>query len=155
MHVYRISQTKYSRSLNSPGLYGRWNSEGMKVLYTGGSAALSCLEVAVHRSGASLTSGDFSVTVIDIPDSLKIEEVPIDELTDVNPDWYKPKNSLMTQYKGDEWLKGLATVVLKVPSAIIQFEYNYLLNVEHPDFSKISIYSVNPFKFVPRLKIDP
>ena len=154
MLVYRISKTRYAHSLNAPGFYGRWNSDGMKVLYTGSSVALSCLEVAVHRSGASLTSGDFALAVIKIPDESSIEEIYIEDLVDVNPEWYKPANCLMTQHLGDEWLNSMTTPVLKVPSAVIQAEFNYLLNVEHPDFSKISIQSVNPFTFDPRLKID-
>ena len=64
------------------------------------------------------------MSVIDVPDPFTIEEVQIDDLISVNTEWYKPANSLMTQHLGDEWLKSLSSVVLKVPSAIIQFEYN-------------------------------
>jgi RES domain-containing protein len=46
----------------------------------------------------------------------------------------------------------MQTAVLKVPSAIIDLEYNYLLNPAHPDFEKIKIRSVNKFTFDPRLK---
>ena len=155
MFVYRISKTSYAYSLNAPGIYGRWNSEGKKVLYTGGSAALSCLEVAVHRSGASLTSGDFSLAIINVPDTLAIGEVQVEDLANVNPEWYKPANCLMTQHIGDTWLAALSSAVLKVPSAVIPAEFNYLLNVDHPDFSQISINKVSPFSFDPRLKIDP
>lgn len=155
MIVYRISKSKYANSLNASGIYGRWNSEGKKVIYTGGSAALSSLEVAVHRSGASLTSGDYSIISINIPDKLKIEEVYLKDLTSINPEWSDPSNCLMTQHWGDTWLEGLTSVVLKVPSAIIPMEFNYLLNVEHPDFSQITISTISPFAFDPRLKIDP
>lgn len=155
MIVYRISKAKYASSLNASGIYGRWNSEGKKVIYTGGSAALSSLEVAVHRSGASLTSGDYFIAKIKIPDKVLIEEVQLTELTNINPEWIKPTNCLMTQHWGDIWLASLTSAVLKVPSAIIPMEFNYLLNVEHPDFSLILIDSIAPFSFDPRLKIDP
>ncbi len=155
MIVYRISKTIYAHSLNAPGIYGRWNSDGKKVIYTGGSMALSCLEVAVHRSGASLSSGNFSITSIQLPDVLAIEEILIDELIGVNSEWYKPQNSLMTQHIGDDWLDSFRSIILKVPSAIISGEFNYLLNVDHPEFHKISIGKVEPFVFDPRLKMDP
>jgi len=35
---------------------------------------------------------------------------------------------------------------LKVPSAIVPDEQNYLLNPDHPDFSKISIGDPVPFE---------
>jgi RES domain-containing protein len=34
---------------------------------------------------------------------------------------------------GEEWIKSQRTPILKVPSAIIPVEFNYILNPEHPD----------------------
>jgi RES domain-containing protein len=34
---------------------------------------------------------------------------------------------------GRKWLQAMEYPVLKVPSAIIPVEYNYLINPEHPD----------------------
>ncbi len=45
------------------------------------------------------------------------------------------------------------SAVLKVPSSIIQQEYNYLVNPAHKDFSKIIIKTVDPFVFDERIKI--
>jgi RES domain-containing protein len=154
MLVYRICQSKYASTLIGPGIEGRWNSQNQKVIYTGGSCALSCLEVAVHKSGASLTAGDFSITTIEIPDKLKIIGIDIKELGEINSEWYKASNHLCTRFLGDEWLKSLESAVLKVPSAIIPNEFNFLLNVNHPDFSQISIKQVIKFVFDPRLKCD-
>ena len=36
---------------------------------------------------------------------------------------------------------------MRVPSAIIQHEYNYLINPSHSLFSEITLKSVNPFSF--------
>ena len=152
MFTYRISQTRYAHLLTSPGYPGRWNSSGQYALYTGGSAALSCLEVAVHKSGASLLSGDYSMTTFKIPDSLRIEEIRMSDLINKADDWFTVENYHVTQNIGDKWLQSENSAVLKVPSAIIQNEFNYLLNVRHSDFGKIKIVSISQFAFDPRLK---
>lgn len=152
MLTYRISQTKYAHDRKGSGIDGRWNSAGQYVIYTGGSLALSCLEKLAHSVGTSLQSGNFSVIIIDVPDKLPITEITIRQLNKLNEQWAKVINYPLTQQLGDEWLRKMETAILKVPSAIIDLEYNYLLNPAHPDFEKIKIRSVNKFTFDPRLK---
>lgn len=154
MLVYRITQTRYAYSLTASGVYGRWNSAGQQMLYTGGSAALSCLEVAVHKAGASLTSGDFSLSTIAIPEGILIEEILLADLVKEEKNWTDVIHYPMTQRLGDDWLNSASSAILKVPSAIIQNEFNYLLNVNHPDFQEIKIVTVNKFSFDVRLKTD-
>jgi len=152
MHTYRIGQTKYARDRVGSGVDGRWNLAGQYVIYTGGSLALSCLEKLAHTTGTSLYAGDFSVTIFDIPNILKIKEITINELIKLNADWHKVINYPITQNVGSTWLQNQDTAVLKVPSAIIELEYNYLFNPAHPDFQKIKISTVNKFTFDSRLK---
>lgn len=66
MQVYRITETKYANSLNPPGIAARWNSAGVRMLYTGGSLAFSCLESLAHKNGTSIFAGDFSLSIISI-----------------------------------------------------------------------------------------
>jgi len=152
MNTYRIGQTKYACDRRGSGVDGRWNLLGMYVIYTGGSLALSCLEKLAHTPGTSLYAGDFSVTIFEVPDSLTIKEITIKELTKINADWIKVINYPITQKLGNNWLKEQETAILKVPSAIIDLEYNYLFNPAHPDFNKIKISAVNEFNFDTRLK---
>lgn len=154
MLVYRITQTKYASSLFAPGFAGRWNSEGEGMIYTGGSASLSCLEVLAHKSGAALNSGKFSMAVIEIPDELFIDEISLKELQNLNPDWFKVIHYPITQKLGNQWISEMKSAVLKVPSAIVDREYNYLMNPLHPDFSRIKILDVIPFNFDSRLKLN-
>ena len=44
------------------------------------------------------------------------------------------------------------SVVLAVPSAIIEHERNYLLNPNHPDFKRVWRGRPQPFVFDPRLR---
>lgn len=152
MHVYRIGQTKYANDRKGSGVDGRWNPAGLYVIYTAGSLALSCLEKLAHTTGTSLYAGDFSVTVYQVPDKIKISEITLNQLQRQDSEWYKVLNYPLTQAMGDDWLQRHETAVLKVPSAIIDLEYNFLFNPAHPDFNKIKISEVRPFNFDKRLK---
>ena len=152
MHIYRIGQTKYANDLKGSGFDARWNSYGQYVIYTGGTLALSCLEKLAHTSGTSLYAGNFSVTMYRLPDKIKIKEIKLAELVRNSAEWTKVINYPYTQAIGDKWLAERETAVLKVPSAIIDLEYNYLLNPAHPDFKQIKIAAIKPFRFDSRLK---
>ena len=154
MLVYRIAQSKYAASLVAPGFAGRWNSEGEGMIYTGGSASLSCLEVLAHKNGAALNSGKFSMAVIEIPDAVFIGEINLTQLQILNAEWFKVLYYPVTQKLGNQWISEMKSAVLKVPSAIVDREYNYLLNPLHPDFFKIKVVDVIPFNFDSRLKLN-
>jgi RES domain-containing protein len=49
-------------------------------------------------------------------------------------------------------LQAARTAVLAVPSVIVPFEWNYLLNPLHPGFATIHIGSPQSYRFDPRLK---
>ncbi|MDQ3175260.1 MAG: RES family NAD+ phosphorylase, partial [Acidobacteriota bacterium] len=55
------------------------------------------------------------------------------------------------QQIGDGWLASGSSVVLAVPSVIIDTENNYLINPQHPDFSLLTIDPPQPFSFDSRL----
>jgi RES domain-containing protein len=143
MIVYRICLEKWSKKLRASGRAARWNSDGVHLIYTAGSRALACLENLVHRSGEGFDTF-FRLMIIEIPDDVNIGEIKEDGLPKT---WYEGKNYLICRTIGDLWLKERTVCVLKVPSAIIPEEFNYLIHPNHPDFNKISIIKTLPFKF--------
>jgi RES domain-containing protein len=148
MVVYRICLEKWSKELKASGAGGRWNSKGKLVIYTAASRALACLENLVHRSGEGLNS-NFKILTIEIPDSAKITEIKISEL---DKDWYEYVNYSYCRSIGDKWIQNCNTLIMKVPSAIIPAESNYLINPSHNDFKKIRIAAIEDFKFDPRVQ---
>ncbi|MGM9508739.1 RES family NAD+ phosphorylase [Larkinella sp. GY13] len=148
MRVYRITKARYAERLIASGGVARWNSRGQFVIYTAATRALACLENVVHLSGEGLLA-DFRVMVIDLPDHLQIETISPDQLP---PDWFTFQNYFVCQQIGNDWLQNSRSPVLKVPSAIIPNEWNYLLNPGHPDFSQIDLIQAEPFVFDPRIK---
>jgi RES domain-containing protein len=87
-----------------------------------------------------------------LPDKLKIKEIKLADIIKNNPDWTRVINYPYIQAIGDHWLATREAAVLKVPSAIIDLEYNYLLNPAYPDFNQIKIAVVKSFTFDTRLK---
>jgi RES domain-containing protein len=49
------------------------------------------------------------------------------------------------------WLTDMKSAVLKVPSAISEAEWNFLLNPAHADFQKLRIGNAIPFMMDPRV----
>ena len=84
-----------------------------------------------------------------------INEITSEELLQRHKQWHQLINYPVTQEIGDKWLREGKSAILKVPSAIIDLEYNYLINPDHPDFSKVKIANVSKFTFDPRLKANP
>lgn len=146
MEVFRITSEKWAGVLISSGRAARWNSNGVFVTYAGASRALSCLEMLVHLSGEQIKS-NFKLTTIEISDDIQIEKVGVF----YNDDWTEFENYYQSQEVGDEWAKSLRTAVLRIPSAIIRNEYNYLINPQHTDFQKIKIIEIEDFNFDRRL----
>ncbi len=143
MIAYRIVLSKYADNLIASGRPARWNSAGTFTIYTASSRALACLENLVHRSGEGL-NGSFKTLVIDIPDRLKIATI---QSKDLPRKWASFNGQLRTKFLGDAWAKSRETSVMKVPSAIIPEESNYLINPNHLEFSDIKISKVEDFLF--------
>lgn len=147
MIVYRISLAKWAGQLTTSGRAGRWNSNGQFMLYTASTRALACLENMVHRRGIGKDEL-FRVTLIEIPDDLTIRKL---ERRKLPANWQDYINYSSCQLLGDAWLKKKDTAVLRVPSAIIPEEYNFLINPLHPAFSRIKVHSTEKFLFDKRL----
>jgi RES domain-containing protein len=131
------------------GLYasGRWTPRGRPVVYTSASISLAVLEYTVNYR----RRGWVPATVLGravIPAGVRIEAVSIEKLP---ANWFAASPPSQLQMLGGEWLERGATVVLKVPSAIVTEEWNYLLNPLHTDFRKLRISAPKPFNFDQRV----
>ena len=143
MTIYRITTEKWSKSLAASDYSARWNAKGQFVIYTAESRSLACLENVVHRSGEG-NDALYKVMLIDIPDNLSIEIV--DEQV-LKRGWHTMENYAYCQLLGRKWLTEAVSAILKVPSVVIKMEHNYLINSNHPDFSKIILSGIEDFNF--------
>lgn len=148
MLLYRIVRSAYSDlSGNGARLYGgRWNSEGRAVVYFASSRSLAVLEALAHLSPTNMPD-DFCMMIVEAPDNasaaLDIKTLP--------EHWQEyPEQNILKQI-GNRFLADKQQLLLKVPSAIVKEEYNYLLNPLHPDAGKVKVKSKQPFSFDARL----
>ena len=126
---------------------GRWNSRGNAVVYTASSASLAVLERLVHLESDEILEAYLLCEV-----SFSAELVKSVNAADLTPDWRAASPLPELQQMGDAWLAGRTSTVLRVPSVIVEFEFNYLLNPAHPDFARIGIGPLVPYRLDPRLR---
>jgi RES domain-containing protein len=148
MIVYRISNCKYIDDLSGQGaaLYGgRWNSEGVYLLYTAGSGSLAMLESLVHFGGRII--GDYCQVVLQLPDEA-IKEIPGHQLP---LNWREHPPPDLLKAWGDQFSEEGSYLALKVPSVLVPQEFNYLLNPSHPAFKKIKVVTQDIVRIDERL----
>lgn len=153
MQMFRLCSSRYQATafsgMGASLAGGRWNYRGESVVYLGGTLALTALECLVHFSNQTLPD-DYICLTVTVPKSIKIKTIAP---TTLAPEWWQEDPPVSTQALGSEWLQSKSSVLLRVPSAIIPTEFNYLLNPQHKDFSKVSIAQPEKFYFDPRLKL--
>ncbi|RYE27156.1 MAG: RES domain-containing protein [Sphingobacteriaceae bacterium] len=148
MLVFRILHKKYGEPLFTPGLEGRWNSAGKKVLYCSESIPLAFMESMIRRQGVGFNN-DFQIAHIEIPDTLSIKVIYADNL---EKGWDNAHDYSKCQPLADSWYNLREDPVLKVPSATLSICYNYVLNSQHPDFGKVKLVNLTPL--IPDSRID-
>lgn len=150
MIVFRLSKSKFANDLSGKGAEksgGRWNSKGTALVYTSASRALCTTEIAVHTTLGNLPL-DYKLITIEIPDNIQIQELAAENLP---PNWKAIPHAHGTQEIGDKFASEGIFAVLKVPSVVVQDEFNYLINPLQADSHKITIMAIESFNFDERL----
>ena len=125
---------------------GRWSSKGVPVVYCSESRALAMLEVLAHVDAPELLARTEWVLVSAcVPGDL------IERPARFPLNWRDFPAPAETRRFGDDWAAGGSSTALRVPSAVVPGEFNYLLNPAHPDFARISRGRPEPFAFDSRL----
>lgn len=148
MLAYRITHKNYSNELYASGIKGRWNSTGNKVIYCAESIPLAFLENMIRRQGVGFNN-DFRIMIIEIPDDLEISVVSVDDLKE---GWRDFNDYSICQIEGDKWYNESKTAVLKVPSAVLQECFNYVINTQQQDYTNIKLTGVT--NLVPDERIE-
>jgi RES domain-containing protein len=151
MEVFRISKKNFANLEGVGGLFfsGRWHEKGNRVIYTSEHRSLAALEFLVHLSSVNLIDNDFVIASIHIPDNIPVLELPKNILA---TGWNGPNYLPVTQNYGTNFLKDNKYMVLKVPSAIIDNEYNFIINPLSVDFYLCKIIDIKAFSFDKRFR---
>jgi RES domain-containing protein len=149
MIVHRICNCKYARSLTGVGAYqygGRWNSPGQYMLYSSMHSSMALLEILAHFSPHQAPE-QFCIVNIELPDAcvLQLNEKTLPENWDAYP------SPIALRQIGDRFLQSMKALALKVPSAIVPYEYNILINPLHPDFGQVKLIDQRVFEIDKRI----
>jgi RES domain-containing protein len=151
--AWRVVKKKHkSTAFDGEGarLYGgRWTSVGRRAVYTSSSVALATLEILVHMGlvNKPVVVNSYVIYRVDVPESLVLEIDP----KALPTNWAAPIAPAQLSVIGDAWLDAREKPVLRVPSAVVLSESNFILNPEHPRFSRLRIGPEQPYAFDSRL----
>lgn len=150
MRVFRIAKARYINDLSGAGARwngGRWNNKGIGIIYTSLSRALATVEYLVHAS-MSILPRNLRIATLEIPN----RNVPdVVDVTDLPAHWrqYPPPPELAEI--GSNWALSNRTLLLQVPSVVVEHEYNILINPAHPEMREVNIVDVQPYRLDDRL----
>ena len=149
MDVYRLANARRANDLSGEGARragGRWNRVGTAVLYTANSRALATLEVLVH-SPLAFVPDNYRMLTLSLPDD-SLQTLPFDILP---AGWAGLTPPLAAKQLIEEWVAANRFLVLKVPSAVVEGEYNFLINPLHSRAAEVRITADRPYQFDTRL----
>jgi RES domain-containing protein len=133
MRIFRACRRKFSVP-NTEGAFlndARWHYAGTRVLYCAESVALAVLEQCTNAVTFPEIREDFHYASVDVG-GLEIETAP-EALFRGN---WRDRTQESRAY-GMQWIRSSRTPLLKVRSAALSDEWNYVINATHPDFAKV------------------
>lgn len=127
---------------------GRWHKKGFPVIYTSEHASLAAWEKIVHVASFENLPNNLLLVSIEIPERVEIQTVPNNIFV---KDWDSFPFSNETVNYGTSFLLKKEYLALKVPSVIIPFEFNIILNPLHSEIKNCKVINSIPFKFDKRI----
>lgn len=151
MVVYRIANLKYKDStlsgIGAEKVGGRWNEKGTRAVYCSENIALALLEYYVHSENIALLPKEILVAKIEFPNDFTIEE--LEELPSL---WNQYPYTAKTAGVFSKLVKDRNIFALKVPSTIVPYESNLILNPLYKEFGKVEVVEFLKLKVDMRLK---
>jgi RES domain-containing protein len=115
------------------------------MVYSATSPALAALELFVNLE-PNEAPDDLLMAEAAIPDEW-VEPLNLDLLP---ADW-RDLNNLACRDLGSGWAASGRSMALRVPSAVVDGDWNVLLNPIHAEFRKIEFLPPKPFRFDGRM----
>ena len=150
MKVYRIAKTHYLAELSGSGARihgGRWNHKGTSMIYTSENRALATVEYLVHVP-LSIVPTHLGLATLLIPDKIIPKEIAI---SDLPGNWRAYPAPAKLAELGTNWATKNESLLLRVPSAVVEHESNILINPLHADMKRVSIFQIERYTIARRL----
>lgn len=130
MRVWRISNHADLTGVGGLRAAGRWNHRGDRIVYCSDHPSTAMLEVLVHFDAEDLPR-TYQLVEIDIPDDIAPLAPPLAD------DWRDRFE--FTRDTGREIVRRNQAAVVIVPSVIMPFTRNVLLNPSHADHGRVTV----------------
>lgn len=128
---------------------GRWNPPGVPMLYTSATPELALLESLVHLDETPLDElPEFVLLELDIPDSIEFfDEERLPE------GWERvPEPPGLNRFLLPSLQRPDAPLAFSVPSVVMPWSRNFLINPLHSLMGEVRILRQEPFRFDSRLR---
>ncbi len=117
------------------------------MVYAAESRSLATLEYLVHVP-LSYEPLDLSVATILVPDGASAQRIGPRELPE---EWSRFPSPVKLADLGTDWVRRGKSLLLRVPSAVVDDEFNVIINPAHPEMSDVRIIDVRPYAFDERI----
>src|SRR6266705_4444312 len=135
MRLWRISDFVDLSGEGGLAASARWHTRCRRIVYLADHPASALLEILVRRQvDAEDLPDTYQLIAVDVADNVVVASV---EETILPAGWQVDENA--TRTIGDAWLTSGNTALLRVPSAIVPFAWNWLLNPAHADWPKAAV----------------
>jgi RES domain-containing protein len=143
--LWRISKRADLRGMGGKFAPGRWHTQGVPILYLAESPAGALLESLVHLEFSRRRLPEtYTLLKIEAPEDASIFDIEI-----ADSGWRQ--NLEWTQLQGNEWLGAGKTLLARVPSAVVPYTWNVLMNPLHQDAAAVRIAMISEERFDTRL----
>ena len=148
MRLWRISDFTDLRGEGGLFASGRWHTRGHRIVYLADHPASALLEVLVHLEVViDDVPANYHLLAVEVPDDVVSRA---ESVTTSLPDGWMEDISVSRKL-GDDWLISQRCALLGVPSAIVPYTTNWLLNPRHADADAIRIIETIHGVLDPRL----
>jgi len=119
------------------------------VAYASEHLSLAALELFIHIDGED-EPRDLMAVEAEVAVSPKIVAKQQAEILErLGPTWRFDMTA--TRAIGDEWFAAQDSLVMAVPSVVIEVEWNFLINPRHREFATMKIVQQRAFRFDERM----
>ena len=153
MIVFRVANLKYKEAtltgIGAEKVGGRWNQVGTRAIYCSENISLGLLEYYIHSENSANLPKKILVAKIEFPD-----EFLINTLEKLPERWKQYPYSSKTTEIFSNLARNNDFFALKVPSTIVPFEFNIILNPLFKEFGKVEIIEFLDLPIDGRLKSE-
>jgi RES domain-containing protein len=132
MILYHLDKWKYRKVWPPEGALfadGRWNKPGQWVIYSSPTVSLAKLEILANENSLPIKRVCMTIKVADNAEVFDIKP------KDLPHDWMDIPYPVSLVDFTEQFIDS-GKLLMLAPSAQSYQEYNYLINVRHPDFNK-------------------